>query len=161
MYSPSTQPTVYHAAAGNAALCIQAGEAIESLSDMVSPERFKKVLRHYHDKANREPNAFVIGIAKTLIQVAQYHAGVTFKEIGELKRLASKLPAIPFALTPKNKALLRHFACPCSPLPRRSNRNAICGALHRVNFGLGLHANTLTYSRPSANALVHFHRSLC
>jgi integrase len=92
-----------------ASILIQAGDAIESLADLVTPERFKRVLRHYHDQANREPNAFVIGMAKTLIQVAQYHAGATPKEVGELKRLASKLPAVPWDLTPKNKTLLRQL----------------------------------------------------
>ncbi|MFZ2139976.1 MAG: site-specific integrase [Xanthobacteraceae bacterium] len=92
-----------------ASILAQNGEAIDRLADLVTPERFKRVLRYYHDKANREPNAFVIGVAKTLIQVAQYHAGVTAKEVGELKRLASKLPAVPFDLTPKNKTLLRQL----------------------------------------------------
>jgi integrase len=75
----------------------------------LTPERFKRVLRYYHDKTNREPNAFVIGVAKTLIQVAQYHAGATSKEVGELKRIASNLPAVPFDLTAKNKTLLRQL----------------------------------------------------
>jgi integrase len=92
-----------------ASILVQNGEVIDRLADLVTPERFKRVLRYYHDKANREPNAFVIGVAKTLIQVAQYHAGATPKEVGELKRLASKLPAVPFDLTPKNKALLRQL----------------------------------------------------
>jgi integrase len=88
---------------------VQDGEVIGSLADLVTPKRFKTILRHYHDQANREPNAFVIGVAKTLIQVAQYHAGATSKEVGELKRLASKLPAVPFDLTAKNKNLLRQL----------------------------------------------------
>lgn len=92
-----------------ASILAQNGEVIDRLADLVTPERFKRVLRYYHDKANREPNAFVIGVSKTLIQVAQYHAGATPKEVGELKRLASKLPAVPFDLTPKNKALLRQL----------------------------------------------------
>src|SRR5262249_17859174 len=50
-----------------------------------------------------------IGLAKTLIQVAQYHAGATSKEVGELKALARNLPALPFDLTPKNKTLLRQL----------------------------------------------------
>jgi len=54
-----------------ASVLVQDGEAIDRLEDLVTPERFKKVLRHYHERANRAPNAFVIGIAKTLIQVAQ------------------------------------------------------------------------------------------
>jgi integrase len=48
-------------------------------------------------------------VAKTLIQVAQYHAGATSKEVGELKRLAGNLPAVPFDLTEKNKTLLRQL----------------------------------------------------
>jgi hypothetical protein len=74
-----------------ASILAQNGEAIHSLADLVTPERFKTVLRHYHEKANREPNAFVIGMAKTLIQIAQYHAGATPKEVSEFKRLI--LPA--------------------------------------------------------------------
>lgn len=92
-----------------ASIIIQNGERPESLDDLVSPERFKAILRHYHNQANREPNAFAIGLAKTLIQVAQYHASVTSKEVAELKRLASNLPAIPFDLTAKNKMLLRQL----------------------------------------------------
>jgi hypothetical protein len=50
-----------------------------------------------------------IGLAKTLIQVAQYHTGATSKEIGELKRLAGMLPPVPFDLTTKNNILLRQL----------------------------------------------------
>jgi integrase len=87
----------------------QNGEIIDRLADLVTPERFKSVLRYYHDKANREPNAFVIGVAKTIIQVAQYHAGASAEELGKLKNMASKLPAVPFDLTEKNKMLLRQL----------------------------------------------------
>ena len=48
-------------------------------------------------------------LAVTLIQVAQYHVGATKEEVGELKHIAAKLPAVPFDLTAKNKALLRQF----------------------------------------------------
>jgi integrase len=92
-----------------ASILVQNGEVITSLADLVMPERFKRILRYYHDQANGEPNAFVIGLAKTLIQVAQYHTGATPLEVGELKRLASKLPGIPFDLTAKNKTLLRQL----------------------------------------------------
>jgi integrase len=92
-----------------ASILARDGEAVVSLADLVRPQAFKKVLRYYHNQANREPNAFVIGVAKTLIQVAQYHTGATSKELGELKRLAGNLPAVPFDLTPKNKALLRQL----------------------------------------------------
>jgi len=92
-----------------ASILAQGGEEIASLADLVKPEGFKKVLRYYHSQANGEPNAFVIGVAKTLIQAAQYHTGATPKEVAELKRIASNLPAMPFDLTEKNKALLRQL----------------------------------------------------
>jgi integrase len=81
---------------------------IKSVADLVEPERFKTILRHYRGD-NGQPNAFVIGLAKTLIQVAYYHVGVDAEHVARLKFLASKLPPIPFKLTTKNKALLRQF----------------------------------------------------
>ena len=92
-----------------ASVLLQEGGVIASLADLVKPERFKKVLRYYHNQANREPNSFVITLAKTLIQAAQYHTGASSMEVGELKRLASNLPAVPFELTDKNNALLRQL----------------------------------------------------
>ena len=96
----------------SASILIESGVAMEdikSLADLVEPERFKIILRHYHERANRKPNAFVICLAKTLIQVAQYHVGATPEEVGQLKRFASKLPAVPFDLTAKNKASAVQF----------------------------------------------------
>jgi integrase len=95
-----------------ASVLLQDGEDIASLADLVKPERFKKVLRYYHNQANREPNAFVITLAKTLIQLAQYYAGATSMEVAELKRVAGNLPALPNDLTEKNKALLRQLESP-------------------------------------------------
>jgi integrase len=92
-----------------ASILVQNGEVIASLAELVTPEPFKNILRYYHKQANGEPNAFAIGLAKTLIQIAQYHTGATPKEIDELKRLASNLPALPFDLTAKNKSLLRQL----------------------------------------------------
>jgi integrase len=92
-----------------ASILMQDGESIVALADLVKPDRFKKVLRYYHNQASREPNAFVVALAKTLIQVAQYHTGARSTEVGELKRLAGNLPAVPNDLTDKNKALLRQL----------------------------------------------------
>jgi integrase len=92
-----------------ASILVQKGEEVDSLADLVRPERFKAILRHYHNQANGEPNAFVVGLAKTLIQAAQYHTGATPNGIAELKRLAGNLPAVPFDLTAKNKTLLRQL----------------------------------------------------
>jgi hypothetical protein len=96
----------------SASLLIESGVPIEEiacLADLVEPERFKAILLPYHLRANRQPNAFVICLAQTLIQVAKYHVDVSEELIAELKRIASKLPAVPHELTPKNKALLRQF----------------------------------------------------
>jgi len=93
-----------------ASILLRDGDVIASLADLVQPEQFKKVLRYYHNQANREPNAFVITLAKTLIQVAQYHTGAMPPELGELKRFARNLPAVPDdELTDKNKGLLRQL----------------------------------------------------
>jgi hypothetical protein len=94
-----------------ASVLIESGvpmQDIKSLADLVEPERFKTILRHYRG-ANGQPNAFVICLAKTLIQVAYYHVGVDAEHLARLKLLASKLPPIPFDLTAKNKALLRQL----------------------------------------------------
>jgi integrase len=77
-----------------------------SLTELVEPERVKAVLRHYHDQADGKPNAFAMQIAKTLVAVARFHVEVDAEQLKRLKRIASKLPSIPFDLTAKNKALI-------------------------------------------------------
>jgi integrase len=95
-----------------ASVLVEAGSVVAdivSLADLVKPERFKTILRHYHGAGNGKPSAFAVGIAKTLIQAAKHHAGASVERVAELKALAAKLPAIPFDLTSKNKALLRQL----------------------------------------------------
>src|SRR5665811_1436254 len=84
-------------------------EEITSLAVLVEAEHFKAVLRHYHERADGQPNAFVIGLAKTLVQVAYHHGAVSDDEVARLKRIASNLPSIPHDLTEKSKVLLREF----------------------------------------------------
>jgi integrase len=84
-------------------------EEITSLAELVKPERFKTILRHYHEGAKGRPNAFVIGVAQTLLQVARHHLSMTEEELSHLRRIASKLPAVPVDLTPKNKAVVFKF----------------------------------------------------
>lgn len=81
-------------------------EAVVSLATLVAFENFKTILRHFHDKADHRPSAFLDSLGRTLIQVGQYHVGLPDEEIAMLKRLRTKLPAVPFDLTAKNKALL-------------------------------------------------------
>ena len=82
---------------------------ITSLADLTDSQAMKTILRHYHDRANGQPNAFAICLAKTIIQVAQHHTKATSEHVAELKKIAAKLPSVPFDLTDKNRALLRHF----------------------------------------------------
>jgi integrase len=87
----------------------ESGTDVAALADLVEPEYFKIVLRYYHDRADKKSNAFVIALAKTLIQLAQYHVGASTDEIKQLKRIAGKMKPVPFDLTEKNKALLRRL----------------------------------------------------
>jgi integrase len=84
-------------------------DQITSLGNLVEPEAFKIILRHYHDQAKRKPNASVINLAKTLLQVAKYHNEACEEDLSRLKKLAAKLPSIPIDLTDKNKALMREL----------------------------------------------------
>ncbi|MGF1609002.1 MAG: tyrosine-type recombinase/integrase, partial [Kiloniellales bacterium] len=81
-------------------------QQVQQLAELVTPEAFKVVLRHYYERAQSKPNAFAISIAKTLIDVARFHAGASPDHLAELKRLMGKLPAVPLELTEKNKALI-------------------------------------------------------
>jgi hypothetical protein len=78
-----------------------------ALQHLVEVEAFKCILRHYHQKANGEANAFATCLAKTLIQVAWYQVGADDQHVDRLRAIARRLPELPFDLTPKNKSLLR------------------------------------------------------
>jgi len=95
-----------------ASVLIENGMPVEeaaSLAALVEPERFKIILRHYHERGNGRPNAFAICLSKTLLQVAYHYVDVSAEHLSRLKRIGAKLPSIPFELTAKNKALLRKF----------------------------------------------------
>ncbi|MEW9837522.1 tyrosine-type recombinase/integrase [Mesorhizobium marinum] len=80
---------------------------VKSLADLVTPDNVKAILRHYLGEAPARPNAFATSIAKTLIAVAKYQVRVSFDELARLKKLAARLPAVPFDLTAKNKSLVQ------------------------------------------------------
>jgi integrase len=84
-------------------------EQVQQLADLVTPDAFKTVLRHFHDRAEGRPSAFAISIAKTLMDVARFHVGVSPDHLAELKRLAGKLPAVPLELTEKNTAMIANL----------------------------------------------------
>lgn len=85
------------------------GRQIQRLADLVCPESFRAVLRHYHKRADSGPNAFVQSVAKTLTQVANYYVRCRVEDLAELKRTATKLPTLPFDLTEKNKRVMRQL----------------------------------------------------
>lgn len=60
----------------------------------------------------------MVGLAKTLIQVAEFYVGRSKEGTDQLKAIARKLPSIPLELTPKNQALLRKFE-PSRFVPRQ------------------------------------------
>jgi hypothetical protein len=84
-------------------------ERLALLADLVAPDAFRAVLRHYHNQANGNPNSFAVTLAQALIDVAQYQVKAPEPRIKELKAIAAKLPAVPFDLTEKNKELLRRL----------------------------------------------------
>lgn len=89
---------------------LKAGCPPKDLAGLVEPESAKIVLRHYlGSRDGHEPNAFVVGLGKTLVAVAKTNLRLDEPELARLKKLTAKLPAVPFDLTEKNKKLLRHF----------------------------------------------------
>ena len=95
-----------------ASILVESGipvEEVASLAELVKPERFKTILRHYHERAKGQPNAFAICLSQTMLQVARHHLLLSEEELSHLRRIASKLPAVPLDLTPKNKALVFKF----------------------------------------------------
>ena len=86
-----------------------AGQEADSLADLITPQSFRAVLRHYHDRAKAKPNAFAQAVAKTLVQIARFFVQLGDKELADLKTLVAKLPAVPIELTEKNKRTLRQL----------------------------------------------------
>src|SRR6185369_14258700 len=71
-----------------ASVLVESGVPIEEITclrALADPERFKTVLRHYLERAEGRPNAFVVGLAKTLIQAASHHVGVSQEQVSHLK----------------------------------------------------------------------------
>lgn len=79
------------------------------LSHLVAPEALKAVLRHYHARAEGKPSGHAVAIARTMIDVARYHAKLPDAALKELKAIVARLPPIPFDLSEKNKTLLRQL----------------------------------------------------
>jgi integrase len=86
--------------------------AIRSLTDLVSPDHFKRILRRRLDSVSGQENTFNLTLGKALVQIAHEWATVDAQVFAELKRLVGKMPAPVMALTVKNRRALRQFDDP-------------------------------------------------
>jgi integrase len=86
--------------------------AIRSLSDLVTPANFKKILQRRVEMADGAKNSFnhILGIA--LVLIAREWVKVDEDEHAKLKQIFSKLPVPLKGLTDKNKRFLRQFDDP-------------------------------------------------
>jgi hypothetical protein len=106
---------------------------ITRLSDLVTPDSFKSILRQRHTEAGQQANAYNAGLAKALIAIAKEWVKPGPQTITELKRLATRLPRLRPGLTDKNTTLLRTFEDPdllrrLLALPDRLWRDALAMA---------------------------------
>ncbi len=85
---------------------IDAGQDVSSLADLVEPDNFRAVLRHYHQQAAGAASSFATGVARTLISVAKQSVYADAEHVARLKAIAARLPAIPIDMTTKNKRLI-------------------------------------------------------
>ena len=85
---------------------------ITSLSDIIAPDNFKRILRQRLQSIGGRENAFNRDLAEALVQIAREWVKVDAGTLAELKRLTSKLPMPVSGLTAKNKASLRQFDDP-------------------------------------------------
>jgi integrase len=86
--------------------------AIRSLTDLVSPENFKRMLRRRYEAAKGRENATNRDLAEALVQIGREWVKVDADVLVELKRLTSKVPMPLSGLTAKNKHFLRQFDDP-------------------------------------------------
>jgi integrase len=86
--------------------------AIRSLADLVSPDRFKRILRNRLAKAAGKENTFNVDLGKAVVRVAHEWVQVDPQASAELKRLAGIMPAPVRELTAKNRTFLRQFDDP-------------------------------------------------
>jgi hypothetical protein len=89
-------------------------DSITTLSNLVTPENFKSILRQRLKRTAGELRSFEHYLARAVIRIASEWVKVDPSVMVELKRLASKLPAPKRQLTPKNMRFLRQFDDPQS-----------------------------------------------
>jgi integrase len=87
-------------------------QSIRSLADLVTVHSFRSILRQRLADAGGQEKSFNHYLARALVRIAREWVKVDASVLAELKRLASKLKAPKWELTPKNKAFLRQFDDP-------------------------------------------------
>jgi integrase len=86
---------------------------VTSLSRLVEPETYKRLLRQRWDEAGGRFTNYTRDVAGTLIAIAGEWVAVSAKQMTQLKELRSKLGGTARrGLTEKNRALLRRFEDP-------------------------------------------------
>jgi integrase len=88
--------------------------AINSLSDIVSLENFRRILRRRHEIVSGRENTFNHDLAVGLIRLAREWIKADIILLGQLRKLAAKVPRPNPGLTQKNKRTLRQFDDPAT-----------------------------------------------
>jgi integrase len=86
--------------------------SIRSLSDLVTANNLKSILRRRLESLGGEENTFNHTLARVLLQIAREWVKVDPPVLAELKRLVGKVPVPAMGLTAKNKRFLRQFDDP-------------------------------------------------
>jgi integrase len=88
--------------------------SIESLSDLVSVECFRRILRGRHEICDGRENSQNFHMANDLVRLARDWVKTDAATLIELKRLKSKVRAPSGTMTAKNRKILRQFDDPAS-----------------------------------------------
>jgi hypothetical protein len=88
--------------------------AIRFLGTLVSQENFRRILRQRDKLVGGRESVFNHDLAVALVDVARRWVKVNRAALGELKRLARRVPTPALGLTTKNKATLRQFDDPAN-----------------------------------------------
>ena len=110
---------------------------IASLADLVSPENFKRILRHRYEMSAAKENVFNKDLARSLMAIAYQWAKIDEATAAELRRLVEKLPAPAPGLTSQEQG--------CAPPVRRPAGLAPPGELSTSGLGRG---EKVTAARP-------------
>ena len=101
-----------HAAVSALVECGTKPSSIVSLSDLVTPDNVKNILRRRLENVAGAENTFNHNLGRTLLQIAYEWVKAEPTVLAEIKRLVGKVPVPAMGLTGKNKRFLRQFDDP-------------------------------------------------